>query len=613
MKFIKGKLLSSLLEKNLHLSDKVTILHIGNPLHFRMLDNEFYIYLKCISYAGYPYPENTTRAQLPKQAIFDTIKDSNACFMFWGYDMDNKLYVCWDPHKTKNRLNAKTYVSFFSRKNIQESVKDSEVQLAQLTNGDTYALFKEVDAIYFLEHLNDYFPQTIQTKKIMNPTDISLFQNTEEGKLSSVRYDTSVKLLVDEMLYADNQVPVLTILSKCMAEFGENYHKMSLKDWYAIINTYMKEFKSEQQSEDDEDIQGNNTYELLPPNDIDEKVSEPEPEVNIKERIIDAKTVPFVNIRQTQDLKSGWTTDVLKCVEQIPNDVFRLEDVYAFADVLQTKYPNNTTIKASIRHNLQVLRDKGYIEFISNGKYRRLNEKSFLHYSERIINLKQAKIRGEVIVAKPVLMLALIEGIDKGVFGSNRFILNKWLEERYNKLMKQYTKDSQFDTPSPISNPFWHLSTDEFWHLQLREMHEDAEYVREHIEEALECAEESEAWAVGQRSGVDVDETDPTYQNNSKYYAWRAGNHAEIAEGYAGDAAESAEQAAAFVGAPLVANTASAMTDKTRIYVYVGSQTGYTAGNWYYWNGSAWTSGGVYNSIADDIASNSDIDSQLYS
>ena len=147
----------------------------------------------------------------------------------------------------------------------------------------------------------------------------------------------------------------------------------------------------------------------------------------------------------------------------------------------------------------------------------------------------------------------------------------------------------------------------------LREMHEDAEYVREHIEEALECAEESEAWAVGQRSGVDVDETDPTYQNNSKYYAWRAGNHAEIAEGYAGDAAESAEQAAAFVGAPLVANTASAMTDKTRIYVYVGSQTGYTAGNWYYWNGSAWISGGVYNSIADDIASNSDIDSQLYS
>lgn len=52
------------------------------------------------------------------------------------------------------------------------------------------------------------------------------------------------------------------------------------------------------------------------------------------------------------------------------------------------------------------------------------------------------------------------------------------------------------------------------------------------------------------------------------------------------------------VGSPLVATTASAMTDTTKIYVYTGSETGYTSGNWYYYNGSAWTSGGVYNSIA---------------
>ena len=52
------------------------------------------------------------------------------------------------------------------------------------------------------------------------------------------------------------------------------------------------------------------------------------------------------------------------------------------------------------------------------------------------------------------------------------------------------------------------------------------------------------------------------------------------------------------VGSPLVAATAAAMTDESRIYVYTGSETGYTAGNWYYWNGSAWASGGVYNSAA---------------
>lgn len=51
-------------------------------------------------------------------------------------------------------------------------------------------------------------------------------------------------------------------------------------------------------------------------------------------------------------------------------------------------------------------------------------------------------------------------------------------------------------------------------------------------------------------------------------------------------------------GSPLVAALKADMTDKTRVYVYTGSESNMTAGNWYYWNGSAWTSGGVYNAVA---------------
>lgn len=54
------------------------------------------------------------------------------------------------------------------------------------------------------------------------------------------------------------------------------------------------------------------------------------------------------------------------------------------------------------------------------------------------------------------------------------------------------------------------------------------------------------------------------------------------------------------IGAPYIATTVAGMTDKTRVYVYQGSESGYTSGNWYYWNGSAWTSGGAYNSAAVD-------------
>lgn len=49
---------------------------------------------------------------------------------------------------------------------------------------------------------------------------------------------------------------------------------------------------------------------------------------------------------------------------------------------------------------------------------------------------------------------------------------------------------------------------------------------------------------------------------------------------------------------PLKASTVAAMTDTSKVYVYTGSESGYTSGNWYYYNGSAWTSGGVYNAVA---------------
>ena len=93
----------------------------------------------------------------------------------------------------------------------------------------------------------------------------------------------------------------------------------------------------------------------------------------------------------------------------------------------------------------------------------------FVHYTKRIMSIRQAKIRGEVIVAKPVLLLAIIDGIDADVFMGNEYPLNDWLEERYEMLMKQYMINSQFDKPADISNPFWHLQSDGFWHLKLME------------------------------------------------------------------------------------------------------------------------------------------------
>ena len=42
---------------------------------------------------------------------------------------------------------------------------------------------------------------------------------------------------------------------------------------------------------------------------------------------------------------------------------------------------------------------------------------------------------------------------------------------------------------------------------------------------AADSESNSEAWAVGQRGGTDVPSTDPTYENNSKYYSEQAGDY----------------------------------------------------------------------------------------
>ena len=92
-------------------------------------------------------------------------------------------------------------------------------------------------------------------------------------------------------------------------------------------------------------------------------------------------------------------------------------------------------------------------------------EQCFQHYTKRIMNIKKKKIHGETIVAKPVLMVAVIDGIEADIFRNNQFFINDWLEGRYNMLMSHYAKDSQFDDKTSIEKPFWHLESDGFWHL----------------------------------------------------------------------------------------------------------------------------------------------------
>lgn len=65
----------------------------------------------------------------------------------------------------------------------------------------------------------------------------------------------------------------------------------------------------------------------------------------------------------------GWTLDVLSCIEKIERTEFSLDDIYKYEGELSKRHPNNNFVKDKIRQQLQVLRDKGYLEFVARGKY----------------------------------------------------------------------------------------------------------------------------------------------------------------------------------------------------------------------------------------------------
>jgi type II restriction enzyme len=75
-------------------------------------------------------------------------------------------------------------------------------------------------------------------------------------------------------------------------------------------------------------------------------------------------------LRKESPETRGWLLDVMKCVESLGKREFTLDEVYAFDSHLGDLYPGNQNVRPKIRQQLQYLRDRGFIEFVSRGNYR---------------------------------------------------------------------------------------------------------------------------------------------------------------------------------------------------------------------------------------------------
>lgn len=98
----------------------------------------------------------------------------------------------------------------------------------------------------------------------------------------------------------------------------------------------------------------------------------------VKNGQIEDREVVLENWRKTSFLsnqkpdKRQWTIEIIKLIEAIPSKTFALQDIYQYESTLKQNFPSNNSIRDKIRQQLQILRDKGLIEFKGNGKYSKI-------------------------------------------------------------------------------------------------------------------------------------------------------------------------------------------------------------------------------------------------
>jgi hypothetical protein len=96
----------------------------------------------------------------------------------------------------------------------------------------------------------------------------------------------------------------------------------------------------------------------------------------VQNSIVRAKELVLADWQRTLFLRSetpktrGWLLDVMKCVEALGKPEFTLDEVYTFERHLGDLYPGNENVRPKIRQQLQYLRDRGFIDFVSRGNYR---------------------------------------------------------------------------------------------------------------------------------------------------------------------------------------------------------------------------------------------------
>ncbi len=210
----------------------------GNPFLIKLGTKRYFIFLKNLSPAYFKHNPDITRVQLPYSPHFSKIFKADIPFIILGYDVDNDTVVCWNPTKVKERLNAKSNVSLYSRNSLQTRIKKNEFKVGYLSTGEKIVLFRRETLEHFFDKLPTLFTnKQIEIDNVENNNMVSEpIDNYPTDKLFEIT-DKELVSLIKPLLKKNR---VLEAVEVCTKYYANRYKNMNFKDWFKIVNDLYK-------------------------------------------------------------------------------------------------------------------------------------------------------------------------------------------------------------------------------------------------------------------------------------------------------------------------------------------------------------------------------------
>ena len=203
----------------------------GNPFLLKLKNKSYFIFLRNITSAYHSDPDRT-RVQLPRSEQFKIITNSTYPFIILGYDIENDVYVSWNHHKIKQRLNVRTNVSVYSKRSFQKKCNSEMFNYFTLTMGEKVVIFKSKYIEEYLLKIDSIFKNDYKT--INSENENTQVQTTDIMKI----FDEELIKKIKPMLIQKRILEAVTI---CTQELSDKYKDITLKDWFRLVETLRKE------------------------------------------------------------------------------------------------------------------------------------------------------------------------------------------------------------------------------------------------------------------------------------------------------------------------------------------------------------------------------------